>query len=77
MILTIRNFPHSREVNINYLIEREDNVNLLILYGSYRGTLLDNEMTYCHFCYAIYFVHLVNNFTRMRLVDLAALSPLE
>jgi len=26
-ILTIRNFPLSREANINYLIEREDNVN--------------------------------------------------
>jgi len=26
-MMTIRNFPLSREVNINYLIEREDNVN--------------------------------------------------
>jgi len=26
-MMTIRNFPLSREANINYLIEREDNVN--------------------------------------------------
>ena len=51
-ILTIRNFPLSREANINYLIEREDNVNFLNFIGSYRGTLINNKMTNCHFWYA-------------------------
>ena len=67
--MTIRNFPHSREANINYLIEREDNVNFIILLKSYSSAFVNNEMTNCHFWYAnceyYLVVHLMINFTKM------------
>jgi len=40
--LTIRNFPRKREVNINYLIEREDNVNFFKFYE----LLIDSKFQY-------------------------------
>jgi len=40
--LTIRNFPQKREVNINYLIEREDNVNFFKFYEP----LIDSKFQY-------------------------------
>ena len=64
MILTIRNFPRKREVNINYLIEREDNVNFKILLRSYRFTFQNNEMTYCHLWFANYEYYSVCSFTK-------------
>ena len=60
-MLTIRNFPLSREVNINHLMEREDNVNFL---NSYRATIINNTMTNCHFYYENYKYYLVYSFTK-------------
>jgi len=34
----MRNFPRKREVNINYLMEREDNVNFFKFYKSLIGS---------------------------------------
>ena len=76
-MITIRNFPLSREANINYLIEREDNVNLLN-FDKFIG--LDLTIMKCHIVTSA--MQLLNNCscqlqgktTKMSLADLGIRS---